>query len=429
MPLENSRLYYRKRRIFSAVRAAFDPAFSKMRNTMAVPFPILISMTLCLSFCLVLGCGSSENIPSSDEPGQTNDSAAPDNPDIQPVQAEPFGKTEDGQQITKYLLTNKNGLLVSVIDYGAIVMAVNVPDRDGQFANVTLSFENLQGYEDNAPYFGAVCGRYANRIAKGKFTIDGTEYQLATNNVPNHLHGGNKGFNKAIWRAETFTEEDAVGVELNYVSPDGEENYPGELRVTVRYSLTNNDELKIQYTAYSDKKTHINLTNHTYWNLAGQGNILDHELTLHCDKYLPVDETLIPTGELRSVAGTPMDFTKSAKIGSRFADVKGDDKNGGYDHCYVLNETDQQPALAARVYEPASGRVMEVFTTEPGVQLYTGNFLGGSEASGGFQQHHGFCLECQHFPDSPNRPDFPSSLLEPGVIFTQETVHKFSVQQ
>ena len=346
---------------------------------------------------------------------------------MQPVQTEPFGKTQDGQQITKYLLTNNNGLSVSVIDYGAIITAVNVPDRDGQFANVTLGFENLQDYERNAPYFGAVCGRYANR----KFTIDGTEYQLATNNNPNHLHGGNKGFNKAIWRAESFTKENAVGVELIYVSPDGEEHYPGELRVTVRYSLTNDDELKIQYTAtvYSEKKTHINLTNHTYWNLAGHGSILEHELTLHCDTYLPVDETLIPTGALRPVAGTPMDFTTSAKIGSRFAEVKGDDENGGYDHCYVLNESDRQPALAARVYEPVSGRVMEVFTTEPGIQLYTGNFLNGSPDTGGFQQHHGLCLECQHFPDSPNRPEFPSTLLEPGVIYTQETVHKFSVQK
>ena len=396
---------------------------------MAVPLPILISMTLCLSLCLVLGCGSSESNSSPDEPGQTNDSATHEGSSMQPVQTEPFGKTQDGQPITQYLLTNKNGLSVSVINYGAIVTEVNVPDRDGQFANVTLGFENLQGYEGNDPYFGAICGRYANRIAKGRFTIDGTEYQLATNNDPNHLHGGDKGFNKAIWRADTFTEEDAVGVELNYASLDGEEKYPGELRVTVRYSLTNDDELKIKYIAYSDKKTHINLTNHTYWNLAGQGSILDHELTLHCDKYLPVDETLIPTGELQPVAGTPMDFTKPAKIGSRFAEVKGDDENGGYDHCYVLNESDQQPVLAARVYEPVSGRVMEVFTTEPGIQLYTGNFLDGSQANGGFQQHHAFCLECQHFPDSPNRPDFPSTLLEPGVFYTQETVHKFSVQK
>jgi aldose 1-epimerase len=395
---------------------------------MVVPIPILISMTLCLSLCLVLGCGSSENSSSPDKSGRTGNPPTPESSGMQPVQTEPFGTTQNGEQITKYLLTNKNGLSVSVINYGAIVTEVGVPDRDGQFTNVILGFENLQGYEGNAPYFGAICGRYANRIAKGKFTIDGTAFQLATNNAPNHLHGGNKGFNEAIWRAKSFSEEDAVGVELVYVSPDGEENYPGELRVTVRYRLTNDDELKINYTADSKKKTHINLTNHSYWNLAGQGSILDHELTLHCDKYLPVDETLIPTGELRPVAGTPMDFTKPAKIGSRFAEVKGDDETGGYDHCYVLNENDQQPALAARVYESASGRVMEVFTTEPGIQLYTGNFLDGKKANGGFQQHHGLCLECQHFPDSPNRPEFPSTLLEPGVIYTQETVHKFSVK-
>jgi len=388
----------------------------------------LITCSFCLSIFLLAGCGSSESETMPSAPDNSHETASEHKPSMPPVQTEPFGKTQDGREITKYILSNNNGLSVSVINYGAIVTEVNVPDRDGNFENVILGFENLQGYEGDDPYFGAICGRYANRIALGKFTIEGTEYQLATNNGPNHLHGGHKGFNEAVWIAESISGEDFVGVKLDYLSPDGEENYPGELRVTVRYTLTHDDEIRIHYTAHSSKPTPINLTNHTYWNLAGKGDVLQHELTLYCDKYLPVDETLIPTGELKPVEDTPMDFTTSAAVGSRFVQVKGDDENGGYDHCYVVNKSTKRPAPAARVYEPKSGRVMEVFTTEPGIQFYTGNFLDGSEDSGGFQQHAGFCLECQHFPDSPNQSDFPSTLLKPGVIYTQETIHKFSVQ-
>lgn len=397
-------------------------------------FLLLTRHFFCLSTLLFYGCSGSESTSERSVSEETsgssekNDSAEQSSA-LPPVQSEPFGTTQSGEAITQYLLTNNNGISISVINYGAIVTAVNVPDRNGQSTNITLGFDNLQGYEGGDPYFGAICGRYANRIAKGKFSIDGKEYQLATNNAPNHLHGGIKGFNEVVWRGTPINEADSMGVELIYVSPDGEENYPGELKVTVRYTLNNNNEFKIHYMANSKQKTHINLTNHCYWNLAGSGSILDHELTLNCDRSLPVDATLIPTGSLKPVAGTPMDFTKAAMIGSRFAEVKGDDTTGGYDHCYVINQSDQKLTKAAHVYEPTSGRIMEVFTTEPGIQFYTGNFLDGENVNGGYQQHHGFCLECQHFPDSPNQPDFPNTLLEPGIFYTQETVHKFSVKQ
>ena len=336
------------------------------------------------------GCSKTADDPSKSESlsSVTLDQDVPE-PQREPemrIQTEPYGQTADGQPIVRYLLTNARGMKAEVINYGAIVTSVTVPDRDGEFRNVTLGFNDLAGYEANAPYFGAICGRYANRIAGGKFTIDGTEYTLATNNGPNHLHGGTRGFNKAVWSAEEvpFTTG-TVGVKLRYESPDGEEGYPGKLQVTVLYSLTDENELKIEYTAVCDKATPVNLTNHCYWNLAGEGDVLGHELTLFCDRYLPVDETAIPTGELADVKGTPMDFTAPAPIGSRIDQVAG-----GYDHCYAINGADQEPAPAARVVDPKSGRVMEIFTTEPGVQLYTGNFLAGDESTAGFAKHQGF---------------------------------------
>jgi aldose 1-epimerase len=343
----------------------------------------------------------------------------------------PFGKTRDGAEVDLYTLTNSQGLAVRIITYGAIVTSVRTPDRDGRLGEVTLGFDTLDGYLAGHPYFGAIAGRVANRIADGRFSIDDVEYELATNNGANHLHGGVKGFDKAVWKSEPVKGKDRVGVKLTHLSLDGDEGYPGNLSVTVVYTLTEANELKIDYTAETDKATPINLTNHTYWNLAdgGKGNVLGHRLTLNADEYLPVDESSIPTGELRHVKGTPMDFTQEAALGARIDQVGG--TPGGYDHCYVLKERpeDGPPALTAKVVEPVSGRVMEVYTTEPGVQLYTGNYLDGKLKSRGavYEKRHGFCLEAQHFPDSINQPSFPSTLLKPGVTYRQTTVHRFSV--
>lgn len=342
------------------------------------------------------------------------------------VQSEPIASTEVGQEIKQFILMNENGLRVTLINYGAIVTSVEIPDRDGNFDNVVLGFEDVTGYLKNAPYFGAICGRYANRIAGGKFTLDKTQFTLAVNNEPNHLHGGTRGLDKALWNAESFDTGTSVGVKLQCVSPDGDEGYPGKLDVTVIYSLTNENEFHIDYTAMSDKATPINLTNHCYWNLAGIGDetpqMLDQVLTLNCDKFLTVDATSIPTG-IASVEGSPMDFRTPTAIGLRIAKV-----GEGYDHCYVVNGSNGRDLIGvAKVHDPESGRVMQISTTEPGVQFYTGNFLDGSEQSGGFNKHQGFCLECQHFPDSPNQPDFPNTILRPDEVYTQKTVHRFSI--
>lgn len=352
------------------------------------------------------------------------------------VEKEPFPGPESGPKIDQYLLRNSHGMTVSIINYGGIVTEVNVPDKTGKAANVNLGFDNLDGYLNGDPFFGAIIGRYANRIDQGKFELNGEEYQLAVNNKPNHLHGGDKGFNERVWSARILppseAKPDEVGLELTYVSEDGEENYPSELTVKVVYTLTNENELRVDYEAVNtgDKDTVLNLTNHCYWNLAGAGSrdILGHRLKLNCPQYLPVDNTMIPTGEIADVAGTPMDFTTEATIGSRFDKVKGEDPNGGYDHCYVVADSDGDDEIrtAAIVHDPDSGRTMEVLTDQPGIQLYTGNFLDGSEANGGFKQHHAFCLECQHYPDSPNQPDFPSTVLHPKEVYRQTTIHRFS---
>jgi len=345
------------------------------------------------------------------------------------IQKETFGKTSDGTEVDRYSLTNANGLRVKVMTYGATVTSVEVPDRNGKMANVTLNLETFEQYLAGHPCFGTVCGRYANRIAKGKFTLDGTEYTLAINNGPNHLHGGRKGFDKRVWRAEPVESEDSVGVALSYNSRDGEEGYPGNLSVKVTYTLTNDDELKMEYIARTDKATPVNLTNHAYWNLAGagSGDVLEHQLMINADRYLPVDKTLIPLGKPAGVKDSPMDFTVPKTIGSRIAEVEG-----GYDHCYVLNKKEGETlSLAARVVEPTSGRVMEIYTTQPGIQLYTANGLDGrlSGAAGKpYGKHHAFCLETEHFPDSPNQPDYPSTVLQPGQTFRELTVHKFGVQ-
>jgi aldose 1-epimerase len=343
-----------------------------------------------------------------------------------------FGKTAEGTAVDLCTLTNVHGMNVKIITYGGIITELWVPDRDGKVDDVVLGFDDLKGYLAGHPYFGALVGRVGNRIAKGKFTLDGKEYKLAINNGPNHLHGGKVGFDKKVWEAQAISGEDGPGLKLSYISPDGEEGYPGKLRATVLYTLTNKNELRIDYSASTDKATPINLTNHSYFNLAGpkSGPILDHELTLHAESYTPTDDTLIPTGKIEPVKGTPYDFTKPEKIGARIKDIKGDP--GGYDINMVLKEGGKKdPAPAAKVYEPKSGRVMEVLTTEPGVQFYTGNFLDGSlKGKGGvvYKKNQAFCLETQHYPDSVNQPKFPSVILKPGDTYASTTIYKFSTK-
>lgn len=345
---------------------------------------------------------------------------------VMSVKTETFGQTPDDQEVDLYTLTNPNGLRVRIMNYGATLVSLEAPDRNGSLADVTLGFDTLEGYLTAHPYFGPIVGRYANRIGKGRFTLNGVEYQLATNNGENHLHGGIKGFDKGLWNLEEVAAKgDKAFVKLSYVSADGEEGYPGNLKCLVTYTLTKDNELKISYEAETDKPTIINLTNHAYWNLAGQGNgdILSHEVMLNADNYTPVDEGLIPTGEIKPVKDSPMDFISPMAVGSRIDYV-----TGGYDHNYVLNSGGGSMALAAKVYEPTSGRVMEIYTTEPGIQFYTGNFLDGSitgKTGKVYEKHYGFCLETQHFPDSPNKLDFPSVVLNPGRKYFTETVHKF----
>jgi aldose 1-epimerase len=344
------------------------------------------------------------------------------------IQITSFGRLPDGTEIDLYALTNKNGVKARIMTYGATLVSLETPDRNGKFADIVLGFDSLVGYLGANPYFGSTVGRYANRIAQGQFILDGVTYPLAKNNGENHLHGGIKGFDKVVWTAEPVRQEGAVGIKLGYLSQDGEEGYPGNLSVTVVYTLTEENELRISYRATTDKATPVNLTNHSYFNLAGQGNgdILGHELMLNADSYTPVDEGLIPTGEILPVEGTPMDFRSLRAIGARIAEVKG-----GYDHNYVLRGGGGKLELAARVDEPASGRVMEIDTTEPGIQFYTGNFLDGTITGKGgkvYKQHYGFCLETQHFPDSPNKPNFPSTILRPGEEFSSLTVYKFSTK-
>lgn len=334
-----------------------------------------------------------------------------------------------------YTLANKTGLSAKITNYGGIVMSLNVPDKSGQLGDVVLGFETVEEYLEPHPYFGALIGRYGNRIANGKFTLEGKDYNLSQNDGPNSLHGGLKGFDKVIWDAKLLHTADGPALELTYLSKDGEEGYPGNLLVKVIYTLTHDDALRIDYTANSDETTVINLTHHSYFNLAGAGgsDILNHDLLLNAAHFTPVDETLIPTGEIKPVAGTSFDFTQPTKIGLRINQDDEQLKFGlGYDHNWVLNSTDGALALAARVSEPSSGRVMEVWTTEPGIQFYSGNFLDGSNIGKGgkvYQHRFGFCLETQHFPDSPNQPNFPSTVLKASQTYTSTTVYKFSVKR
>jgi len=367
-----------------------------------------------------------------------------DTPTTASVTRASFGTFPDGREVSLFTLRNAKGIEVRLIDYGGIVLSILAPDRAGDFADITLGYDDLEGYLTETPYFGALIGRYGNRIARGRFTLDGAEYELATNNDPNHLHGGDIGFDKVLWSAETIESSDGVGVALAYESADGEEGYPGRLSVAVVYLLTGDDELIIEYRATTDKPTTVNLTHHTYFNLAGAGDILGHELMIDAGRYTPVDATLIPTGELAAANGTPFDFTTPTAIGARIDDA--DEQlvfGGGYDHNFVLTRPDDgtsvsasgelsELVLAARVVEPISGRVLEVETTEPGLQFYSGNFLDGTiQGKGGrpYEHRSGFCLETQHFPDSPNQPGFPSTILRPGEEYRTRTIYRFSVDR
>jgi len=343
------------------------------------------------------------------------------------IKKEKFGQVGN-EQVDLYTLTNGNGMMVKITNYGGIITSIEVPDKNGDTDDVVLGFDNLADYRKESPYFGAIVGRYANRIAAGHFTLDGKEYHLAINNGNNHLHGGLKGFDKVIWKATEIRNENNIGLQLSYMSKDMEEGYPGNLNVKVKYLLDKNNNLKVEYEATTDKPTYVNLSQHSYFNLAGKSgrDILDQYLWIDADRYTVVDKELIPIGELRSVTGTPMDFTRPLPIGGRIENVPG-----GYDHNYVLNSGDSL-AKVAEVIDSVSGRKMEVFTNEPGIQFYSGNFLDGSitgKYGVVYRKNFGLCLEAQHFPDSPNHPEFPSTLLKPGEIYMQETVYKFGIIQ
>jgi len=372
---------------------------------------------LLFILCVLLVCASL--MAQSNKPG---------------VQQQPFG-THDGRPITLYTLTNSHGVEVRAMNYGGIITSIRVPDRNGKFADVVLGHDSLEGYTPNPPYIGAIIGRYGNRIANGEFKLDGKTYHLPKNDGPNTLHGGvAKTFDRVVWEGEPL--KDKTGVAFSYVSHDGDDGFPGNVKVRVTYTLTDGNALLIDYEATADKATPINLTQHSYFNLAGEGNgdILSHEIMINADRFTPVDKNLIPTGELRAVKGTPMDFTQPMKMGARIDDSYDQLVLGhGYDHNFVINDKPEENGLklAARVHEPTSGRILEVWTTQPGVQFYTGNFLDGSvtgKQGHVYKRRYGFCLETQHFPDSPNHPDFPTTILHPDEHFHQQTVFKFEAK-
>lgn len=343
---------------------------------------------------------------------------------------QPFGQTNDQQAVDCYTLTNDHGITTQIMTYGGVIMSLRTPDRTGAVSDIVLGFDTLADYQARSPFFGCITGRYANRIANGKFVLDGTTYLLATNNGPNHLHGGLRGFDKVVWRAETAQTADEVTLHLRYRSQDGEEGYPGQLDVTVSYTLTNQNELRLDYRATTDKPTILNLTNHTYFNLAGQGKILDHVLMIDADRFTPVNANLIPTGELASVTGTPLDFRTPTAIGARIGQADEQLRfGGGYDHNWVLNRAEQGLRHVVTVTEPGCGRCLDMATTQPGVQCYTGNMMPDTLVGRGGQlytKRTGFCLETQHFPDSPNQPHFPSTVLRPGEQYHETTVFTFS---
>ena len=391
-----------------------------------------------LLFCIPLlaGCGTVVS-DESEQLSQRSQGAGTDVPEVMLALMEreadtmefehsEFGKTPDGQPIELYTLKNSAGTIVKLINYGATVVSVETADREGKSGNIVLGHSSVQNWLENPCYFGCTVGRYGNRIGNAVFGLGDNIYKLDKNDGENHLHGGTQGFGRVLWDAEAVSNTTSSSVEFSRISPDGEDKYPGTLKTTVTYTLTEDNELRIDYEATTDKATVVNLTNHCYWNLTGnaaENDVLGHLVTLNCNLYLPVNENLLPTGDTLAVAGTPMNFYSPFTIGKRIAEVEG-----GYDHCYIINRDAEGLAKAARVVDQTTGRVMEIFTTEPGIQFYSGNFLNGEESNGGFKKHHGFCLETQHYPDSPNQPQFPSTTLEPGDVYKSTTVHKFSVE-
>jgi aldose 1-epimerase len=381
-------------------------------------YPLITGISLIVALILVLaGCNSGKK---SEETGQKNPKCK--------VEKSLFGMMPEGDSVMLYTLTNEQDIKITITNYAGIITGIYTPDKNGKTTNITLGFDNLEQYLAGHPHFGALIGRYGNRIAGASFTLDGEEYTLAANNGNNSLHGGVEGFGKKLWKPEVIDCDERAALKLSYTSPDGEEGYPGRLEVTVTYELLM-DQLFITYEAKTDKATVLNLTNHAYFNLAGEGTILDHIAYINASRYTPVNEELIPTGELANVEGSPFDFRKPFVIGERFSELSGEPV--GYDHNFVLDAKEGEKRLAAKVLDPLSGRFVEVHTTEPGVQFYTGNFLDGSLVSGNrtFVQHSGFCLETQHFPDSPNQADFPSTVLRPGEVFASQTILKFGVEE
>lgn len=348
-------------------------------------------------------------------------------PPMMKIESKPFGQTADGQEVTQFTLVNSHGHSVSVMNWGASLLDVIVPDRDGKLANVNLSFDSLAPYLEGHPYFGSTVGRFCNRIGGGTFTIDGKEYQVTTNSGKHHIHGGKKNFTYQFWDGESYETDDAIGVRFRLTSPDGQEGYPGTVSAIVDYSWNDRNELKIAFTATTDAPTHINLCNHSYWNLggAGSGSAMDHIATIHADQWLDVDEDLIPTGQLNPVDGTVLDFQQPTRLGDRVAELTG---TKGYDHCYVVRGEAGTLRQAARVVDPATGRVLEIETTQPGMQLYTANHLPGTDRSNGYGGHEAFCLETQHYPNAPNREAFPTTLVRPGETLHEVTIHRFSVE-
>jgi len=340
-----------------------------------------------------------------------------------------FGHLPGGAEILEYTVRNKAGIVAKLINYGATLKNLLVTGREGKAADVVLGFDDLRGYVGDHPFFGGTIGRFANRIAQGRFSLNGDCFQLAINDPPNSLHGGKAGFHRKVWNATAVDDGQGASVRFAYTSEDGEENYPGTVTATLTYTLTEKNELKLEYTAETDKATPLNLTNHSYFNLAGAGDILDHILFLNADSYTPVDGKLIPTGEIRSVGNSPLDFSKPAAIGARIGELR---EIGGYDHNFVLNGSMGTLRIAARVYERTTGREMEVWTDQPGIQFYSGNFLDGTLTGKGarvYRQHYGFCLETQHFPDSPNKPNFPTVVLRKGERYHTTTIYRFSVRR